>query len=536
MTALVTRPDGTRVSVPLADDGANGDARANDGVYTALFSQYASNGNGAYMFDVKLDTTAGGATTGGGEDFNGSLAPDPSDAAPAPGSAVPGTVRVATGTAVVDNVPELPGGFVTGRVFDDLNGNGVSDPDEPGYDGVLVYPDLNANGERDGNEPLTFTAPDGTYALEVTNPGTYFIRIAAPEGKSQVLPDPLADVGGNQTAAGIDFPLGVPLPSPGLSFQGFVVAADRGGSGLSVRDAIGNEVGTVAAFDAAFAGGVRVAVADFTGDGVPDVVVGTGPGVPSLVRVLNGVTGREVFAISPFEESFLGGVFVAAGDLTGDGIPELVITPDEGGGPRVRVFSGAGFGQIADFFGIDDPNFRGGARAAVGDVTGDGIGDLLVAAGFGGGPRLAVFDGTTVGADSPVKPFPDFFVFEHTLRNGVYVTAGDLDGDGFAEVIAGGGPGGGPRVFALSGQGLLSGTQTQVANFFAGDPANRGGVRVAAKDLDGDSKADLVTGAGTGGGSRVAGYLGVNVSPDGAPPEQFGFDAFPGFDGGVFVG
>jgi hypothetical protein len=258
--------------------------------------------------------------------------------------------------------------------------------------------------------------------------------------------------------------------------------------------------------------------------------------VSGLVRVLNGVTGREVFAISPFEESFLGGVFVAAGDLTGDGIPELIITPDEGGGPRVRVFSGAGFGQIADFFGIDDPDFRGGARAAVGDVTGDGIGDLLVAAGFGGGPRLAVFDGTTVGTDSPIKPFPDFFVFEQTLRNGVYVTAGDLDGDGFAEVIVGGGPGGGPRVFALSGRDLLSGVQTQVANFFAGDPANRGGVRVTAKDLDGDTKTDLVTGAGTGGGSRVTGYLGVNMLPDGAPPELFGFDAFPGFAGGVFVG
>ena len=90
-------------------------------------------------------------------------------------------------------------------------------------------------------------------------------------------------------------------------------------------------------------------------------------------------------------------MYVAAGDLTGDGVADLVITPDEGGGPRVRVFNGAGFGQVADFFGIDDPNFRGGARAAVGDVNGDGVGDLLVAAGFGGGPRVAVFDGQHSG-------------------------------------------------------------------------------------------------------------------------------------------
>ena len=53
--------------------------------------------------------------------------------------------------------------------------------------------------------------------------------------------------------------------------------------------------------------------------------------------------------------------------------------------------------------------------------------------------------------------FGDFFAFEQTLRNGVFVAAGDLDGDGFAEVIAGGGPGGGPRVLALSGTDLLGG-------------------------------------------------------------------------------
>ena len=44
----------------------------------------------------------------------------------------------------------------------------------------------------------------------------------------------------------------------------------------------------------------------------------------------------------------------------------------------------------------EDANFRGGARAAVGDVNGDGTPDLLVAAGFGGGPRVAIYNGKTV--------------------------------------------------------------------------------------------------------------------------------------------
>src|SRR5205823_2190703 len=146
-------------------------------------------------------------------------------------------------------------------------------------------------------------------------------------------------------------------------------------------------------------------------DGIADVVAGTGPGRSTRVRVLDGVDRHELFDVEPFEAAFTGGVYVAAGDITGDGTPDLVITPDEGGGPRCRVFDGKNqFNQLTDFFGIDDPNFRGGARAAIADVNGDGTGDLIVAAGFGGGPRVAGFSGPSVRFDrTPVKIFGDFF-------------------------------------------------------------------------------------------------------------------------------
>jgi hypothetical protein len=315
------------------------------------------------------------------------------------------------------------------------------------------------------------------------------------------------------------------LVTPGTGGDGRIRVVDPGTAKVARE---------VPAFDAAPPGGVRTAAADFNADGVPDLVAGTGPGVATRVRVLDGVTNNELFATDPFEATFTGGVYVAAGDVTGDGRPDLVVTPDEGGGPRVRVFDGNGFARVADFYGIDDPNFRGGARAAVGDVNHDGTGDLVVAAGFQGGPRVAGYDGKSL-AGTPRRVFADFFAFERELRNGVFLACGDVDGDGFAEVIAGGGPGGGPRVTAFSGKALLEGAHEMRANFFGGDETGRGGIRVAVKDLDHDARADVVVAPGPGSGGRVTAYLGRDIGPAGAPPSALDLGTFDPA-AGVFVG
>jgi hypothetical protein len=324
-----------------------------------------------------------------------------------------------------------------------------------------------------------------------------------------------------------------------LGYREFGVGADAGFPAVArFFNPDGSERFTRTVFPG-LSGGVRVTSADFNADGIADMVAGTGPGSVTRVVVFDGKAGNVLFSIQPFEDQFTGGVFVTAGDLTGDGVPDLVISPDVSGGPRVRVFSGAGFGVVADFFGIDDPNFRGGARAGIGDVNGDGVGDLVVSAGFGGGPRVAGFDGLELSRGRFTRLFHDYFHFESALRNGIYVAVGDLDGDGSADVIGGGGPGGGPRVLALSGRDLLAAPATEadvVANFFGGDVNNRGGIRLVARDLDGDRRADLVVGDGTGAGSRVTGYLGKNVTLGATPPEQFAFEAYPGFEGGVYVG
>jgi hypothetical protein len=262
---------------------------------------------------------------------------------------------------------------------------------------------------------------------------------------------------------------------------------------------------------------VRTAVADVNGDGTPDQVYGAGPGGGSRVRVVFGVPDDIAPVVLPappvgfeaFEPSYTGGVFVAAADLDGDDKAEVVVTPDQGGSGRVSVYAVAPGGAVTqrdNFFGIADANFRGGARPAVGDVNGDGRPDLIVAAGFGGGPRVAIFDGRQLLANAvePGRLVGDFFAFPgvdaERLRNGVYPAAGDLNADGKADLVFGGGPGGGPRVYVLDGAAVATGPTSAyaapVANYFAGDAAGRGGVRLAIKDVDGDGTADVIAASG----------------------------------------
>ena len=306
--------------------------------------------------------------------------------------------------------------------------------------------------------------------------------------------------------------------------------------------------GTSSGADSAAGVNVRVAVGDVNGDGFPDSILVTGPGVPIRVTLVNGQDGVSVLAdaFDPFGGDFLGGGFVAAGDFDNDGRAEIVVTPDQGGGPRVVIFDLATDGTIvqrANFFGIDDPGFRGGARAGVGDVNADGIADLAVAAGFQGGPRVALYNGRSIFSSRPIRLVGDFFVFDPGLRNGVYVSIGDVNGDGYGDLVFGAGPGGGPRVLIASGQKLLtSGASAAVSfpldNFFmSGHEAERGGARVSTADLDGDTRADVIVATGEGTPSTVRVYLGRLLN--GSEPKSFQeLDPFSSLSllDGTFVG
>ena len=147
---------------------------------------------------------------------------------------------------------------------------------------------------------------------------------------------------------------------------------------------------------------------------------------------------------------------------------------------------------------------------------------------------MTVWDGKSLLAGAP-RPVANFFAFEPTLRNGVYVAAGEFTGDRKADLVVGAGPGGGPRVSIFSGS-LLGQTTQRYADFFAGDPSARGGVSVAAKPGAGGDV--VVTGSGpsdTVGRVRAYAAAAIAANPT-APATAFEVEPLDGNTAGIFVG
>ncbi|WP_435018239.1 Ig-like domain repeat protein [Tundrisphaera sp. TA3] len=74
---------------------------------------------------------------------------------------------------------------VNGRVYLDLNANGVPDPGEPGLAGRRVFADLNGNAAFDAGEPITTTDADGGFALPDVAPGSAAILEATDQDDSR---------------------------------------------------------------------------------------------------------------------------------------------------------------------------------------------------------------------------------------------------------------------------------------------------------------------------------------------------------------
>jgi len=305
-----------------------------------------------------------------------------------------------------------------------------------------------------------------------------------------------------------------------FSRPGQVVTGAGLGGGAHVRafDATGTPVSPSFIAEAG-SSGQRVAVGDLDGDGADEIVTASGPGVPGAVRVFgltnDGVTFAQRSVYFPYGTAWKGGVSIAVGDVNGDGQGDIITGAGAGGGPHVRAFKPDGT-ALASFFAYDAA-FHGGVEVAAGDVNGDGQDEIITGAGPGGGPHVRALTAAGVGLAS-------FFAYAPGFTGGVFVGAGNIDADSSDEIVTGPGAGAGSNVRTFEGDGTLK------TSFSAYEPAFFGGARVAAADLNGDGVAEVITGAGPGGGPHVR----VATAAGGRIADFFAYN--PRFGGGVYVG
>jgi hypothetical protein len=259
-----------------------------------------------------------------------------------------------------------------------------------------------------------------------------------------------------------------------------------------------------------------VAAGDVNGDGFPDIIAGAGPGGGPRVKVFDGMNGGELRSFFAYDRKFQGGVFVAGGDVTGDGVADIITGPGEGGKPRVNVFDGVNGEKLQSFLPFSR-SFRGGVRVAAGDVNGDGVADIITGPGEGSKARVSAFDGKDLSL------LGSFLAYARQFTGGVYVAAGDVDGDGLDDIITGPGPG-------MASQVRIFTIFDRWGNLLAYDAKFKGGVYVAVGDVNGDGLDDIITAPGAGGSPRVKAF---NAEDQSLLESFLVYDR--SFKGGVFV-
>ncbi len=469
-----------------------------------------------------LGLSTSGMASGG--PFNETLSSNGADTIFVTDSSVNDVNTAIGGVRGVSFASNSSGGVSIGNLY--VRGGNEANPNG---DTFVVTPSSRVNILIDGNAPstppgdkLTVNTAQSVSVSQITNPvfGPVQTRITQTDGA-------YLDYVNIESVSGI---AGV---SAGSLASEYAVASDIGvPSQVTVFNAAtGTARLSINPYLPSFTGGVHVTLGDLSGNGIPDIIVAPGAGGGPNVKVYNGITGQLMMSFFAFEPSFTGGVSIAVGDIFGNGYPDIICGAGTSGGPRVTVFDGR-TGQLVSSFFAFLPVFTGGISVAVGDVYHQGYDDIVVGAGPGGGPEVAIFDGKT---DQFVSAF---FAYSPLYSGGVTVSVGDINGDGFADIITSPISGALPIVNVFSGGSFNIISSFNVNQFFApGAQSNvpvQSGPRVAAADIYGNGQDVLVVGKGaTGDLPRV-----FIVNPATNPVQQlFSFSFYDStFGGGVNVG
>lgn len=235
----------------------------------------------------------------------------------------------------------------------------------------------------------------------------------------------------------------------------------------------------------------------------------------SVVRVLDLQTGA-IREFTPYESRFIGGIRVATADLTGDGIDEIVVAP--GRAAEIRVFTQWGY-ELEQYRTIAFPGFTGGVELGLGDVTGDGVADIAVSMA-GGRSEVRIYQVNPWNLADPVadRPILAFQPFGPRFAGGVSVALADVGrfengvtrdvtaGDGRRELIVASGAGMSATVQVYD----LSGARPRLVdtiNPFRGS-SSVGMLTLSAGRFDADTVDDIIVSSGQGGRSALEIYSG----------------------------
>jgi hypothetical protein len=288
--------------------------------------------------------------------------------------------------------------------------------------------------------------------------------------------------------------------------------------------------------------GLYVAPAgDVNADGHPDVIVGA-PGADTA-KVYSGANGSVLYAKSGTSTGDSFGFAVAGvGDVDDDGYDDFAVGAQKG--DYVRVYSGQDGSILRAFTGVAGGDEFGYSVAGVGDLSGDGMAEVAV-----GAPLAYDVSGNQVGTVT-IFASEDGSVI-HTFYGDAYYdclgdsvsSAGDADGDGTPDIVAGASWGTSSDGQTYPGFArIYSGTDgSTIYTWYGPSDSSLFGFSVAAAgDLDGDGADDIVVGAplddGTGTtdcGSAwlLTGFGDMLAYAEGdADYDQFGYSVAAGGD------
>ncbi|MFH0952422.1 MAG: carboxypeptidase regulatory-like domain-containing protein [Patescibacteria group bacterium] len=277
-----------------------------------------------------------------------------------------------------------------------------------------------------------------------------------------------------------------------------VLQPTNGSSHLQVYDNQGNLKASFFAYNEDFRGDFQVETADIDGDGSREIITIPGKGSAPHLRVFTS-EGELVDQFYTYDAGFRGGVEMVIADVNGDNVADIITKPKSNGGSNIRVYeynSTTEKFELMDWFMAYHESFRGEVNIVVSDVTGDGQNDIIVSPKEEGGPNVRIYTYNT--ATEKIELIDWFMAYQDIFRGGVNIAAADIDGDGIKDIVTAPAADGGPNVRVYK-YNSTTGHYNLLDHVMAYQTYYRGGIKLKLADVNSDGKYEIITNPTSGG-------------------------------------